>query len=166
MVSSLIQYERIKTTDAKAKELRRIAEKTITWATSVGSLVGNEKNDAHDKARVVHAMRMAGRIVKHRPSLEKLFNEIGPRFVGRAGGYLRIMKVGTRHGDAAPLSLIELVDYSEANAPEAAPEPEDQKKKAGKSKKPKAEAAPAKEAAPKKKAAAPQKSKAKKKDDE
>src|SRR4051812_25805530 len=81
LVTSLIEHERIQTTDAKAKELRRIAERTITWATSVGSLVGeNKKKDAADQARVVHAMRMAQRIVKHKPSLEKLFNEIGPRF--------------------------------------------------------------------------------------
>jgi large subunit ribosomal protein L17 len=169
MVSSLIEHERIQTTDAKAKELRRLAERTITWATSVGGLVGdNKKADAEDKARVVHAMRMAGRIVKHRPSLEKLFSEIGPRFVGRPGGYTRIMKVGNRHGDAAPMSIIELVDYTEANAPEPEPEPETKGKK-----KPKAEAAPAKEAAPKKKAAKKEegekpaaKKKAKKKDEE
>src|SRR5260370_16406409 len=86
MVSSLIQHERIRTTDAKAKELRKIAERTISWATSVGNLVGNEKNDAHDKARVVHAMRMAQRVVRHRPSLEKLFKQLGPRLARRAGG--------------------------------------------------------------------------------
>src|SRR3954453_4155259 len=79
LVSSLIEHERIQTTDAKAKELRRIAERTITWATSVGKLVGEgKKKDAADKARIVHAMRMARRVVKHRPSLEKLFAEIGP----------------------------------------------------------------------------------------
>src|SRR5437870_9574216 len=85
MVASLIEHERIQTTDAKAKELRRIAERTISWATSVGTLVGDAaaKTDAADKARVVHAMRMAGRIVKQRPALEKLFSVVGPRFVGR-----------------------------------------------------------------------------------
>ncbi len=166
MVSSLIEHERIQTTDAKAKELRRIAERTISWATSVGNLVGNEKSDAADKARVVHAMRMAQRVVKHRPSLEKLFSEIGPRMAARAGGYLRIMKLRTRHGDAAPISIIEFVDRGEEHKEEAAPED----KKAGK--KAKAEAAPAekpakKKAAPKKEAehdeAAPKK-KAKKKE--
>src|SRR5258706_15505919 len=102
MVSSLIEHERIKTTDAKAKELRRIAERTISWATSVGSLVGEDKkNDAADQARVVHAMRMAQRVGKHKPSLHKLFNELGPRLLGRPGGYLRILKLGYRHGDAA-----------------------------------------------------------------
>src|SRR3954471_3206817 len=104
MVSSLIEHERITTTDAKAKSIRPIVEKAITWATSVGNLVGEgKKRDADDQARVVHAMRMAQRVVNHRPSLEKLFNELGPRFVGRAGGYTRIMKLGNRHGDAAPM---------------------------------------------------------------
>ena len=175
LVSSLIEHERIRTTDAKAKELRRLAERTISWATSVGNLVGEgKKTDAEDKARVVHAMRMAGRVVKHKPSLLKLFNEIGPRMAGRAGGYTRIMKLGNRHGDAAPMSIIELVDFG-AQA-EAAPEPEPEKKPA-KAKKAKAEAAPAKEAAPKKRApakkkaeggeeaAAPKKKPAKKKDE-
>src|SRR5687767_5459894 len=79
LVIALIQHERIKTTDAKAKELRRIAEKTISWATSVGKLVDNDKADAADRARVVHAMRQARRVVRHQPSLDKLFNELGPR---------------------------------------------------------------------------------------
>ena len=63
-----------------------VAERTITWATSVGNLVGkDEEADAADKARIVHAMRMAQRVVKHKPTLQKLFAEVGPRFVGRAG---------------------------------------------------------------------------------
>src|SRR5579862_7422579 len=77
MVASLIEHERIQTTDPKAKELRRIAERTITWAASVGR-IDRDKADAADKARVVHAIRMAGRVVKQRPALEKLFGEIGP----------------------------------------------------------------------------------------
>ena len=99
LVTSLIEHERIKTTDPKAKELRKVAERTISWATSVGSLVGNEKNDAADKARIVHAMRQAQRIVKHKPTLQKLFEEIGPRLVGRPGGFLRIMKLGSSKVD-------------------------------------------------------------------
>src|SRR5438067_8633970 len=144
MVSSLIEHERIKTTDAKAKELRGIAEKTISWATSVGSLVGNEKNDAADKARIVHAMRQAQRIVKHKPTLQKLFEEIGPRLVGRPGGFLRIMKLGYRHGDAAPVSIIEFVDRAEPEAEEsAAPEGEEKPaEKWAKAKAEKQEAAP------------------------
>jgi large subunit ribosomal protein L17 len=153
MVSSLIEHERIKTTDAKAKELRRIAEKTISWATSVGNLVENEKKDAQDRARIVHAMRMAQRVLKHKPSLHKLFNEIGPRLVGRAGGYTRVLKLGNRHGDAAPLSIIELVDRVEEVEEQEAPAAEEKPAK----KKAKAEAAPADEAPTKK--AAPKKKK-------
>ncbi len=170
MVSSLIQHERIKTTDAKAKELRRIAEKTISWATSLGNLVASEKNDAADKARIVHAMRMAERVLKHKPTLRKLFTEIGPRLVGRAGGYTRVMKLGYRHGDAAPLSIIELVDRVEEK-----PEPTETEAKGG-AKKTKAEAAPAEAPTKKKKAAKsdesatadekPAKKKAKKKTEE
>src|SRR3954468_12708169 len=133
LVTSLIEHERIKTTDAKAKELRRVAERTISWATSVGNLVSNEKKDAQDPARIVHAMRMAQRILKHKPTLHKLFNEIGPRLVGRAGGYTRVLKLGHRHGDAAPLSIVELVDRVE-EAKETAETPGAEEKPAPKKK--------------------------------
>jgi large subunit ribosomal protein L17 len=175
LVTSLIEHERIKTTDPKAKELRKVAERTISWATSVGNLVGNEKNDAADKARIVHAMRQAQRIVKHKPTLQKLFEDIGPRLVGRAGGFLRIMKLGYRHGDAAPVSIVEFVDRAEPAAEEsAAPEGEEKPaKKSAKAKAPKAEkqeASAAKKKAPAKKKAekdeaAPKKKPAKKKDE-
>ncbi len=176
LVTSLIEHERIKTTDPKAKELRKVAERTISWATSVGSLVGNEKNDAADKARIVHAMRQAQRIVKHKPTLQKLFEDIGPRMVGRPGGFLRIMKLGYRHGDAAPVSIVEFVDYAHPEAEEsAAPEGDDEKPakkaKAAKPKAEKQEAAPAKKKAPAKKAEAkgeeakPKKATKKKKDE-
>ena len=171
LVTSLIEHERIKTTDPKAKELRKVAERTISWATSVGSLVGNDKADAADKARIVHAMRQAQRIVKHKPTLQKLFEEIGPRMVGRAGGFLRIMKLGYRHGDAAPVSIVEFVDRVEpSDEAEAAPEGDEKPAKAKKAKAEKQEAAPAKKKAPAKKAAAegeekPAKKKAKKKDE-
>src|SRR5512140_3496045 len=79
MVTSLIDHERIRTTDPKAKELRRIAEPVISWATSVGNLIAEKKQDADDKARIVHAMRMAKRVVKVRATLDKLFQETGPR---------------------------------------------------------------------------------------
>jgi large subunit ribosomal protein L17 len=155
MVSSLIEHERIKTTDAKAKELRRIAEKTISWATSVGNLIENDKKDAEDQARIVHAMRMAQRVLKHKPTLHKLFNEIGPRLVGRAGGYTRVLKLGNRHGDAAPLSIIELVDRSEEAEEKEAPAAEEKPaKKKAKAEAAAAEEAPAKKAPKKKKAEA------------
>jgi large subunit ribosomal protein L17 len=154
LVTSLIEHERIKTTDPKAKELRKVAERTISWATSVGSLVGNDKADAADKARIVHAMRQAQRIVKHKPTLQKLFEEIGPRMVGRAGGFLRIMKLGYRHGDAAPVSIVEFVDRVEpADEAEAAPETDEKPAKKSKAKAEKQEAAPAKKTAAAKKPA-------------
>jgi large subunit ribosomal protein L17 len=162
LVQSLIEHERIQTTDAKAKELRKIAERTISWATSVGNLVGNDKADAADKARIVHAMRQAQRIVKHKPILQKLFEEVGPRFVGRAGGFTRIMKLGYRHGDAAPVSIIELVDFAEANKAAAEPEGEESTQAGkGKKKAAKAEGAEAAAAAPAKKAPAKKKAAAK-----
>ena len=110
LVTSLIEHERIKTTDPKAKELRKVAERTISWATSVGSLVGNDKADAADKARIVHAMRQAQRIVKHKPTLQKLFEDIGPLFRERSGGYTRVLKTGNRKGDNSPTALIELTE--------------------------------------------------------
>ena len=118
MVSSLIQAERIQTTDVKAKELRRFAEPAIAWAVSVGSLLSKDeaKRTAEEKTRIVHAMRMAQRVVKNREALHKLFDELGPRYASRHGGYLRIIKKGFRHGDAAPVSIVELVDRPEAGA--------------------------------------------------
>lgn len=118
LVSSLIQAERIQTTTIKAKELRRFAEPTIAWAVSVGSLLSKEKEKrtAEERVRIVHAMRMAQRVVKNREALHKLFNELGPRFAGRHGGYLRLIKNGWRHGDAAPMAIVELVDSAESQA--------------------------------------------------
>ncbi len=164
MVQSLIEHERIKTTDQKAKELRKIAEKTITWATSVGS-IDRDKADAEDKARIVHAMRMAGTVVKQRPTLEKLFSDIGPRFVGRPGGYTRIMKIGSRAGDAAKMSIIELVDFGDRRKA-AEEEAKAAAEKAAAKKGKKAEAKSADDGAAPKKAKAESKPKAKKKSEE
>jgi large subunit ribosomal protein L17 len=116
MVSSLIEHERVKTTDVKAKLLRRIAERAITWSTSLGDLLtrDDEKLDAQDRARKVHAIRMAKRVVKSPAALAKLFDEVGPRFIGRQGGYTRVVKLKNRHGDAAPISIVELVERGAA----------------------------------------------------
>lgn len=115
MVTSLIESERIQTTTIKAKELRRYAEPAIAWAVSVGNLLAKpkDKRDAEERVRIVHAMRMAARTVKNRTALRKLFDELGPRYLGRHGGYLRITKIGWRHGDAAPMSVVELMDRPE-----------------------------------------------------
>ena len=94
MATSLFRYERIETTTAKAKELRPFAERLITLG----------------KRGDLHARRLAGRLIADRQVLGKLFDDIGPRFMERPGGYTRILKLGNRRGDAAEMALIELVD--------------------------------------------------------
>lgn len=94
MATSLFLHERIRTTEAKAKELRPFAERLITLA---------KKGD-------VHSRRLAGRHIGDREALQKLFDQIGPRFEDRAGGYTRILKLGARQGDGAELALIELTE--------------------------------------------------------
>jgi large subunit ribosomal protein L17 len=110
-VAALFQNERIRTTEAKARETRRLAERTITWARRVGDILRKKKDarSPEESARVVHAVRMARRIVRDRDAVVKLFDELAPRFAARRGGYTRILKVGQRPGDAAPMSLLELV---------------------------------------------------------
>ena len=125
MVAALLTYERIRTTEVKAKEIRRLAERTITWARRLGPILTKkpEKRTAEEKARVVHAMRMALRVVRDRDAVLKLFEEIGPRFLARHGGYTRLMKVGQRPGDAAPMALLELIPAEGAEKDETKPEP-------------------------------------------
>lgn len=110
MVASLITHERIETTEAKAKELRGIAERTITWAVGVSELYekGLDKCDRDERARIVHANRMARRVLKDTEALSKLFTEVGPRFADRNGGYTRVLKTRNRLGDAAPMAFVEL----------------------------------------------------------
>ncbi len=93
LVASLIAAEAITTTEAKAKALRPIAEKMITKA---------KKGGLHNHRQVVSFLR-------DREMVAKLFDEIGPRYTDRPGGYTRILKVGPRHGDNAPMARIELV---------------------------------------------------------
>ncbi len=93
MATSLFRYERIETTDAKAKELRSYAEKLITLA----------------KRGDLHARRQAYQDIRDQEVLAKLFADIGPRFKTRNGGYTRIIKSRIRKGDNAPISIIELV---------------------------------------------------------
>lgn len=94
MTASLIEHELIKTTVPKAKELRRVAEPLITMA----------KEDNVAKRRVAFAR------LRDDAAVGKLFNELGPRYKERAGGYLRILKCGYRPGDKAPMAYVELVD--------------------------------------------------------
>jgi large subunit ribosomal protein L17 len=115
MVTSLVTYGRIETTEAKAKELRMHADSTIGWGVSVHALVAKgEKMNAKERAEVLHAKRMARKMVKTRDALARLFTEIGPHFAKRPGGYTRVLKSRIRKGDAAPMAFIELVGLAPA----------------------------------------------------
>ena len=94
LVASLVAAEAIVTTEAKAKALRPIAEKMITKA---------KKGGVHNQRRVVA-------FIRDKDMAHKLFSEIGPRYAGRPGGYTRILKLGPRPGDTAPMARIELLD--------------------------------------------------------
>ena len=98
MAVALLRHEVIKTTVPKAKELRRVAEPLITLA----------KMDTVAKRRLAFAR------IRDREMVTKLFNELGPRYKERPGGYMRILKCGFRAGDAAPMAIVELVDRPEA----------------------------------------------------
>jgi len=139
MVASLVMHERIETTEPKAKELKRLADRTISWGTSVGDLTakGRDKLDREERARIVHAMRMARRVLRSEEALAKLFAEVAPRFRGRTGGFTRILKTRVRPGDAAPMAYVELVERA---APEPAPEGKGGKGEARKAAPAKAEA--------------------------
>ena len=98
LVAALLTNEKIRTTDAKAKETRRLAERTITWARRVGDILQKKPDRRSDEesARVVHAVRMARRVVRDRGAVLKLFDELAPRYLARRGGYTRIVKLGQR----------------------------------------------------------------------
>ena len=129
MAASLLRHETIRTTVPKAKELRRVVEPLITLA----------KVDTEAKRRLAFARLRDSEVVT------KLFDDLGPRFKARAGGYTRILHMAPRPGDAAPMALMQLVD-----GPAVVAEPEDKAPK----KKAKAKAAPKAKSAPKKKKAA------------
>jgi len=110
LVTSLLTHGRIETTEAKAKDLRSFADATIGWGVKVHALVAKgDKVTPAERAKVVHARRMARQTVKTREALDKLFTEIGPHFADRNGGYTRVLKTRTRKGDAAPMAFVELV---------------------------------------------------------
>jgi len=111
MVTSLIEHERITTTEPKAKELRRFAERTISISLRLGDLLSKPREERTDaeQGKYIHALRMASRMIRTREVLHKLFDEVAPKLAGRPGGYTRIMKIGQRTGDAAPMAIIELV---------------------------------------------------------
>jgi large subunit ribosomal protein L17 len=123
MATSLIEEERIQTTAAKAKELRSIVEKLITLgsrnAISVVEQGGSDAERAQRSADRVAAVRQAGRYIMNRDALQKLFGEIAERFVGRPGGYTRVLRTGRRLGDNAEMAIIELLPegYEKSGAP-------------------------------------------------
>jgi large subunit ribosomal protein L17 len=143
LVAALLTHEKIRTTDAKAKETRRLTERTITWARRVGDVLAKkpDRRSTEESAQVVHAIRMARRVVRDRGAVLKLFDELAPRFASRRGGYTRIVKLGQRPGDAAPMSLLELIPDDSIPAAKASDASE--KGKGTATKAPKAEAAAA-----------------------
>jgi large subunit ribosomal protein L17 len=94
LATALLEHERIITTEPKAKELRRVADKLVTLG----------------KRGDLHARRQALQVIRSNAVVRKLFNEIAPRFAERKGGYTRVLRVGYRSGDAAAMAVIELVD--------------------------------------------------------
>ncbi len=94
LVTELLQHEAVRTTDAKAKELKRWGDRLITLG----------------KEGTLHARRRAAALVRRASVVRKLFAELGPRYAARPGGYTRVVKLGLRPGDAAAISLVELVD--------------------------------------------------------
>lgn len=102
MAVSLMEHEVIKTTLPKAKELRRVAEPLITMA----------------KADSVAKRRLAFSRLRNRDIVTKLFDELGPRYKDRPGGYMRILKCGVRTGDKAPMAIVELVDRPDIDSTE------------------------------------------------
>jgi large subunit ribosomal protein L17 len=121
LTANLITHERIETTDAKAKELRRVAERLISKATRLGKAAYTPQAELSeaDKARRLHAARLVSAFVPRWgvtaegtkvDIVEKVLIDLAKRFEGRPGGYTRIVKLGPRRGDCAPMSIIEFID--------------------------------------------------------
>ena len=166
LTANLVAHERIETTDAKAKELRRVAERLITKAVRLGEVAytAHDKLSIADRARRQAAQQQVGTFLRRFQVtqngeestkvdlIEKVFVDLAKRFKTRPGGYTRIIKLGRRRGDNAPMSMIEFVDKGE---PRAAVEPKAAAEKAPKAKKTEKAAAAAPAAAkPKAKKAA------------
>jgi len=116
MVTSLIEHEKINTTDAKAKEIKRLADKMITLG----------------KRGDLHSIRQAMKVIRHKSVTKKLFDDVAPRFKDINGGYTRVLKYKRRNGDNAPISIVELSVLSKE-------EKKTRKKTTKKEKKPKSE---------------------------
>ena len=152
LTANLVAHESIETTEAKAKELRRVAEKLITKAVRLGEVAytSHDKLSIADRARRQAAQQQVGTFLRRFQVtesggestkvdlIEKVFVDLAKRFKSRPGGYTRIIKLGRRRGDNAPMSLIEFVDKGE---PRAAAEPKAEKKAEATEKAPKAKKA-------------------------
>lgn len=113
LIASLFEYQRIETTLAKAKEVKKLAERIVTLGI---------KGDLHSK-------RIALSHVPNRSSIAKLFNDIAPRFSGRNGGYLRLVQTRNRVNDGAPMAVLEFIDYEDVRKAKEAKKPKESKKK-------------------------------------
>jgi large subunit ribosomal protein L17 len=138
LTANLVLHEKIETTDAKAKELRRVAEKLLTRAIRLGKVAYTPQAELSpgDKARRLHATRLVGSFIGRFATrtlpggefekidlVEKVFTDLAKRFEGRAGGYTRIIKKGPRRGDGASMAVIEWVVRTDASAATFAAEP-------------------------------------------
>jgi large subunit ribosomal protein L17 len=158
LTANLIAHESIETTEAKAKELRRVAERVITRAKRLGAVAYTPHDELSevDRARRLAAQKQVGRFLQRFATIqdngasqkvdlvEKVFVDLAKRFEKRPGGYTRIIKLGRRRGDAAPMTLIELVERAHRKAAE---KPEKPAKSVPKQDKP-AKSAPAASAKP------------------
>jgi large subunit ribosomal protein L17 len=107
LATSLLLHKKIKTTEAKAKEMRHYVEPIITRAKRSLALTGDKAAGGK-----LHARREIARVIRDEAAVKALFNEIAPKVEGRAGGYTRVIKLGFRHGDNAEMAMIELVDFA------------------------------------------------------
>jgi large subunit ribosomal protein L17 len=134
LTANLITHERIETTDAKAKELRRVAERLISKARRIGTVAftKDEKMSPADKAARLHVSRQISSFIPRWgvkadgtkvDLVEKVMIDLSKRFAERPGGYTRIIKVGPRRGDNAPMSMIEFVDAAQPTDKVSAPVP-------------------------------------------
>jgi large subunit ribosomal protein L17 len=138
LAANLILHERIETTEAKAKEIRSIAEKLVTRAARLGKVAYTEQKDLkpQEKAARLHATRQVGSFIgrfgtRTLPGgeyekvdlVEKVFTDLAKRFEGRPGGYTRIIKLGPRRGDGAAMALIEWVVRNDPSAATFSAEP-------------------------------------------
>jgi large subunit ribosomal protein L17 len=118
LCTALFRHKRIKTTVAKAKETRMVAEKILTRAKNAVAAEGATKD--------IHARRIVARYIQDREVVQELFGGIAQKIAGRAGGYTRIVKLGRRFGDSAEVAILEMVDFPTGDT---TPKPKKEKKK-------------------------------------